>query len=121
MGFVIKIIGAIFILISVVYLFKPAVMKWLVEFFCKGGRLYIAGLLRLVLAIVFLLGARECALPWVIGIIGGMFIISSLLIFVLGPKKFIPILQRFRDWPDLTIRIIAVVPMIFGAIIIYAA
>jgi len=121
MDSVIKIIGAIIAFIAIVSLLKPTVMKHIMVFFSKGKRLYIAGLIRFALAVAFLLGARECDLPWVIGIIGVVFIISGLLIFTLGLKRIKSILNWYQTQPILILRVIAVIVLIFAAIIIYAA
>ena len=53
MNNVIKIIGIVFVVIAIVYFLRPDVMKWLMEFFKQGKRLYFAGLIRFALAIVF--------------------------------------------------------------------
>ena len=75
MDIIIKIIGIAFILLAIVYLLKPDVMKALMEFFKQGRRIYFAGLIRFVLAIIFLLAARECDITWVIVAFGILFII----------------------------------------------
>ena len=60
MDIVIKIMGIVLVFLAVLYLLKPDIMKSLMEFFKQGKRIYFAGLIRIVLAIVFLLAAREC-------------------------------------------------------------
>ena len=78
MDIVIKIVGIAIVFIAIVYLLKPDVLKRLMEFFKQGKRLYFAGLIRFALAIVFLLGARECDITWVIVVFGILFLISYL-------------------------------------------
>ena len=121
MDTVIKVIGILFICIAVVYLLKPTVIKWFIGFFKKGKRIYFAGLIRFVLAIVFLLAARECDITWVIVVFGILFIISGLLIFVLGPKKLNSILDWYQKQSLLLLRLIALIVLAIGAVIVYAA
>ncbi|MHC4397964.1 MAG: hypothetical protein ACYS1A_20160 [Planctomycetota bacterium] len=121
MDIVVKIIGILFICIAVVYLLKPTVMKWLIGFFKKGKRIYLAGLVRFALAVVFLLAARECKNFWVIFAFGILFIISGLLIFVLGPKRLNSILDWYQKQSLLLLRLIALIVLAIGAVIIYAA
>ena len=90
MDIVITIIGIAIIVMGTVYLIRPAVAKWLIEFFKKGSRIYIAGLLRLVLAVVFLLSARECGKPIIIGVLGVLFLLGGILVLILGPKRTTP-------------------------------
>jgi len=121
MDIVIKSLGIVFALIGIVYLLKPNVMKWLMEFFKQGKRIYFAGLIRLALAVVFLVGARECRWFWIIFAFGILFLIGGLLIFILGPEKTKRMLEWWQKQSVLLLRVTAVLTLVFGAIIIYSA
>ena len=117
----IKIIGLFLILLAILYILKPSTQRPLMEFFKKGKRIYFAGLIRLVLAVVFLLAARQCDKPKVIAAFGILFLIAGLLVFVLGPAKSRPVLEWYQKKSLLFWRIMAVIPLILGALIIYSA
>ena len=121
MDIIIKIIGTVFVLAAILYLLKPDFMKRVIEFFKQGKRIYFIGLIRFVLAIVFLLGARECHFPWVIGLFGIMFIISGLLIFVMGPEKIRSMLDWYQEQSVLVLRVLAAIALVIGAAVIYSA
>jgi len=121
MDIVIKIIGIVFIAIAIVFLLKPGVMNPIMEFFKKGKRIYFAGIARLVLAVVFLLGARECDITWLIAIFGILFLISGLSIFMLGPERIRRMIDWFQKQSAIFLRVMAIIVLAFGAIIIYAA
>jgi hypothetical protein len=121
MDIVVKIIGIVFIFMAIVYFLKPDIMKRLMEFFKWGKRMYIAGLIRFVLAIVFLLGARECDVTWVIVTFGILFLIGGLLIFVLGLEKVKSYIGWWQKQSVLLLRVIALITLAVGAVIIYAA
>ncbi len=121
MDTVIKIIGIVIVSIAVVYLLKPAVMKCLIEFFSQGRRIYFAGLMRFALAIVFLLGARECDITWVIITFGILFLISGLLIFTMGLERIKAILGWYQKQPVLILRVLALIALAIGTVIIYCA
>jgi hypothetical protein len=121
MDTVIKIIGIIIVAIAIIFLVKPTVVKLIVGFFKKGSRVYVAGLARLALAVVFLLGARECDITWVILIFGILFLISGLLVFMLGPAKIGRMLDWYQRQSLLLCRATAVIILAVGAVIIYAA
>ena len=70
---VIKIVGIIIVLIGILFLLKPDVMKKLMGFMKKGRRIYLAGLLRFTLSVIFLLGASECNYKWIIAAFGILF------------------------------------------------
>ena len=121
MDIVIQSLGIVFAVVGIVYLLKPNVMKWLLEFFKQGKRIYFAGLIRFVLAIVFFVGARECKHPWVIFAFGLLFLIAGTLIFVIGPEKIRRVLEWYQKQSVLFIRVIAVIVLALGAVIIYSA
>ena len=118
---VIKIVGIVILIAAIVYLLKPGVMKWLLEFFKKGKRIYFAGLIRFALAVVFLVAARECKHSWVIFAFGILFIISGLLIFILGLEKLKSIIDWYQKQSVLLLRVVAVIALAIGAVIIYSA
>ncbi len=63
---VVKIVGIVVVFIGIVYLLKPGVLKSFIGFFKKGKRIYFVALIRFVLAVIFLLAANQCKMPWVI-------------------------------------------------------
>lgn len=121
MDIVIKSIGIAIILIGIVYLLRPDVMKGLMGFFGQGKRIYLAGLMRFALAVVFLVGARECRRFSVIFAFGILFLIGGLVIFILGPVKIRGILDWWQKQSVLLLRVMAVLALVIGAVIIFSA
>ena len=121
MSTAIQIIGIVIVAIGVVYILKPSVMKRLFEFFKKGNRLYVAAPIRLGLAVVFLIGARECKHFWVIIAIGILLLISGILVLLLGPKKLVPILDWFQGQSEILQRVVALIVLAVGVVIIISA
>ncbi|MHC4159653.1 MAG: hypothetical protein ACYSSO_11320 [Planctomycetota bacterium] len=121
MDTVVKIVGIVFVFVGILYLIKPNVLKSIMEFFKQGKRMYFAGLIRFALAIVFLLAARECDITWVIAAFGILFIISGLLIFILGLERLRAMLDWWQKQSFLLLRIIALITLVFGAVIVYSA
>ena len=121
MQITIKSLGVLFILMGVAYLLRPEIIKRLMTFFKKGNRIYFPGLLRFALAVVFLVGARECRSFWVIFVCGILFLLGGVLIFALGPEK----IRRMLDWyarqSILVFRVIAFVVLVLGVIVVFAA
>ena len=121
MDIVVQIMGIVILLIAILFLIKPDIMKRMVEFLKQGKRIYFIGIIRLAVAIVFLLAARECDITWVILTFGIIFLISGLLIFMLGPRKVKPMLDWFGSKSALFLRIMAVIVLAVGGVIIYSA
>ncbi|MEJ2701499.1 MAG: hypothetical protein P8Z79_03555 [Sedimentisphaerales bacterium] len=118
---VIKGLGILFVLIGVAYLLRPGILKALMSFFKKGKRIYVAGLIRFALAVVFLLAATQCRRPRIIGAFGVLFLLSGLLIFVLGPDRIRRIFDWYAKQSNIVFRIVACVVIAVGAIIIFSA
>jgi hypothetical protein len=117
----IKSLGIVFAVIGIVFLLRPDVMKWLMEFFKKGKRIYLAGLLRFVLGVIFLLGARDCVSKPIIAALGILFLISALLIFTLRLEKLKSMIDWYQKRTLLLLRVMAIITLAIGAIIIYSA
>ena len=122
MAIAVKIIGIIFVFLAVVYLMKPAVMRGLMKFFGQGKRMYFAALIRFILAVIFLLAAGEHNRhAWVIIAFGIVFMISGVLIFILGIEKVKSIIGWWQRQSTALLRALAVITLAMGAVIIYCA
>ena len=121
MNTVIRIIGTVIVCLGLAYLIKPGIIRALISFFSKGFRLFFAALVRFALAIVFLMGAKECKIPPVIVTFGLIFLLSGLLIFFLGLDRARGILKWYLEQPNFILRILAIVVLAVGLIIVYAA
>jgi uncharacterized protein YjeT (DUF2065 family) len=121
MDIVIKAIGTVIVCIGLVYLIKPEIFRSIMGFFVKGSRLYLAALVRFALAIVFFLGARHCGVKWVIVLFGLIFLLSGLLIFMLGLEKAKGIINWYQAQPSFMLRVVATIVLGGGLIIVYAA
>jgi len=118
---VIKSLGILFTLMGIAYLLRPEIIKKLMGFFKKGKRIYFAGLVRLALAVVFFVAASECRYFWIIFASGVIFLMGSLLIFLLGPDKIRRILDWYEGQPIVIFRVIALIVLVFGMVIIFSA
>ncbi len=118
---VIRIIGIVIVLIAIAYLLKPGIMKWLMEFFKKGPRIYLVGVIRFVLGVLFLLAATECKKPWVIGGFGVIFLISGFLVFMLGAKRVKSMLEWWQKQSNFLLRVAAFIALAVGVVIIIFA
>ncbi len=121
MDIVVKIVGIVVVFIGIVYLLKPGVLKSFIGFFKKGKRIYFVALIRFVLAVIFLLAANQCKIPWVIIVFGILFMISGLLIFILRAERLKSILDWWQRQSSLLLRFMGLIALAVGAAIIYSA
>ena len=121
MQILIKTIGTVIVCLGLVYLIRPKTLRAIMRFFSVGKRLHLAALVRFALAIVFFLGARECDMRWVIVLFGLIFMLSGLLIFMLGLEKSKAIISWYQEQPIVIFRVVAIMVLSVGLIIVYAA
>ncbi len=113
----IKVIGTVIACLGLFYLIKPRILRGIMRFFAKGKRLYLAAIVRFV----FIMGARHCGIKWVIVLFGLIFLLSGLLIFMLGLEKSRAIMNWYQEQSSAIFRIVAIMALCVGLIIVYAA
>ena len=118
---IIKVIGTTIVCIGLCFLILPEIMRATTRFFSKGSRLYLAAMMRFALAIVFIMGARHCGRTWIIVMFGLIFLLSGLMIFMLGLQKAKVILRWYLEQPKFISRVAAGIVLVVGLIIVYAA
>ena len=117
----IRLVGVICVAVGILYMLRPDVPRRLMEFFKKGSRMYLVGVIRFALAVVFLVGADRCRHKWVIVGFGIVFLISGLLVFMLGAKRLRAMTDWFGKRPALLLRVLGVIALAVGAVICYSA
>jgi hypothetical protein len=114
------IIGALIGAWGVLAVIVPEKMRAFVRFLAKEKRYYLAALLRLLIAIVFLIFARDVQQTRIILFLGLLFLAGGILVLVIpGPK-----IRSMLDWwlakPLWVYRLWGIVAVMFGVLIIYA-
>jgi len=117
----VKIVGILFVLMAILFLITPQLMRKTYKFFIKGKRIYLAGVLRLILGVIFLLAAAQCKNPAVIMAIGVLFIIAGIMVFTIKLDKLLSIVESFQNKSSIILRLIALVPLAVGLIVVYCA
>ncbi len=115
------IIGGLIALEGILFIVKPALIRPLINFFNKRLRLYFLALLRIILAIIFFLGATQCQEPWMIISLGLLLLIGGIIVLVMKPETTRSMLSWWLEKPLILIRLLSIVTLLFGAAVIYAA
>jgi len=121
MNTVIKIIGIVIVVFAIVFLSRPDIIRAILAFFTKGILVYLAAIVRFILGILFLVGAQKCHIPWLMVALGILFLISGLLVFIIGAAKCCSMLRWWQKQSALLLRLLTLFPLTVGALIIYAA
>lgn len=117
----IKLFGITIIIFGAVYFTKPAVMPRIMSFWLKGRRLYVGAVLNFIAAFIFLFGAAQCQIPWIIITFGIIGVLKGAVIFGFGQKKFETFYNKFTRASRGILRFMACIILVIGIILIYAA
>ena len=115
-----KLIGIIIIAMGTIITLNGKAFTAMLNFWKKGKNIYAAGIIRLAFGALFISIAHACRLPMVISVLGILMIMGGVLIFIIGPKRILAILERFQKMPPLMARLAGLVAIAVGALIVYS-
>lgn len=121
MVILVKLFGLIIVVLGVIFMIRPDAMKKYIAFWVKGKRLYAGGILSILIGIIALLAASQCKLVWFVVLIGILALIKGVLLFALGPEKWISKLNWWTTRSPAFLRLYSLMPITIGILLIYSA
>lgn len=121
MVILVKLIGVVIVILSVIYLLNPDTMKKYAAFWKKGKRLYTGAVISIIFGVIFLLAASQCKVAWIVAIFGILALIKGIALLMLGPKKAISTIDWWIERPYAALRLISLIPLIYGMLLIFSA
>ncbi len=118
---VIAIIGMLIVVEGILFMINPMLMRKFIDFFLQGKLIYIAGVVRVVLAVIFLVFANQCVHSWIIIIFGVAFLIGAIFIFAVNIDKLKNMLRWWKLQKDYLIRSVGLIASVLGLLIVYGA
>ncbi|MFA5119450.1 MAG: hypothetical protein WC695_11495 [Candidatus Omnitrophota bacterium] len=117
----VKSIGILITFMGTMILLNPKIARKMMGFWRQGKHMYIGGLVRLMLGIIFLYYAPAARAPQLLSGLGVLALAGGLLIFIVGIKKIKAILDWWDKKPESFLRLLSLFVIVFGVLIIYAA
>ena len=121
MNHIITAAGILFCCIGILFLVKPALITSVLDYLKQGRRMYLLVLIRLILGALFLLGADQSRIPWIIIVFGILIILKGLVAVVLGPERVKQQMEKVEKVSPSVVRLISLLTAALGALIIYSA
>ncbi len=115
------IIGWLIVVEGILFLLRPELLGPIVRFFNNTFWMYTLSVLRIALAVVFLLGAMQCRVRGVIVSFGILLLITGVAGLIVKHQMYNAILQWWQERNLTTVRLVAVIVMLIGAVIVYCA
>lgn len=121
MPIVVKTIGIIIVCIAAIWLFNPAFLRKVAEFWKQGKRLYIAAAIRIFAGALLITAAFSCSVFWFVLAVGIILFLSGIIMIGLGLTWMIAYIDKMLLKSDKTLRLVAVIVLLLGAALIYTA
>lgn len=117
----IKLIGVLIIVQACIFILRIDLLRQLLKFVTRGNRIYLIAALRIIVAVLLFVGATQCRRQWIIISIGIILLLSGIAIFSIKPAAFNKLVAWYQRRTDLFLRLLAVIGIVFGGLIVYAA
>lgn len=114
-----KTIGLVICGLGLFFTILPEKVKVLFEFWKQGNRFYGNAILRIFFAVVLFSAAAKCRIPSIALLLGVLFLLSGILIFIIGIDKMKEQLQWLEGQTPLAFRILGLIALSFGLMILY--
>ena len=121
MRYVVAAVATLLIAISGLGVLAPERLVAIVSAWPPDTRLYVAVGARLVLGVIFLLGASACRFPAVIYGVGVLALAAALLLVLLGQPRIDVLVRWWCELPALAIRAWCVLAVLVGGLILVGA
>jgi hypothetical protein len=121
MRYVVAAVATLLIAISGLGVLAPERLVAIVSAWPPDTRLYVAVGARLVLGVIFLLGASACRFPAVIYGVGILALAAALLLVVLGEPRIDALVHWWCELPALAIRAWCLLAVVVSGLILVAA
>lgn len=120
MAILVKLFGIAIVVMGIIFLINPKVLRQYVTFWKQRKRLYMGGILALLIGIIFLLAASQCRLAGIIIIFGILSILKGVFYFAVGQKKLDSMLNWWQKRSLPAVRLYAIIIVALGALLIYS-
>lgn len=114
-----KLIGVLFVGLGIAFLVKPVWMTQVMQFWKEGNRIYWAGIIRVIIAIVLFLAAPAATNVMAPIILGLIILLSGVVIFVMGPEKLKALIQSWEDQNVSIHRLLSLIITSFGLLVFF--
>ena len=121
MRYLIALAAVLMMAISAFGIVTPEHLVTIVSGWPTDTRLHVAVGTRLVLGLIFILGARSCRFPTFIYAVGIIALVAAVVLILLGGARVDALIQWWSQQPLLFIRAWCALGVLLAALILYSA
>jgi ABC-type xylose transport system permease subunit len=115
-----KLIGIVIIIAGAIFLISPNTGKKHMDFCLKGKKLYLGGLLRIIMGVILILASQKSRIPSIVVILGCLVVLKGMLIFILGLEKVKSMIKWWQARPSAILRLMALLAIGIGILLVYS-
>ncbi|MFA6379324.1 MAG: hypothetical protein WCX16_06060 [Candidatus Omnitrophota bacterium] len=112
-----KFIGLLIMVFGFFIFASPTFTQKVFTFFKEGNRIYLAGVIRGAVGLIFFISASQCVVPLAAIALGLMFLVSGIVVFAIDVEKIKAFISSYSEMPGLVIRLLGLVAASFGILI----
>lgn len=120
MVILVRLISIVMLGAGIIFLLSPKMLKALINFLRLGKRLYVLGILRLLIGAILLLAASQCRLSVVVATLGILVLIKGIFIFIFGLKRMNSMINWWDKRSFLFLRLIGLIALAVGVLLFYS-
>jgi hypothetical protein len=120
MNLIVVLFGGFAVAMAFAILVAPVQVTGAILAWQTRSRFYAAILVRVVVGALFLLAAPETRYPVAVYVIGGLMILTGVVIAAMGQQRMDAMIERMVPKNSGVVRVYALVGMLFGGFLIYA-
>ena len=120
MALIIFVLGYLAIALCLATLLRPAILRQILNFFFIGSRIYLAGLLRIIVGVLLLILASRARLWWYVVTVGLLAAGSGLSVCFFALRRTKKLLARIKNQSNLTLRLYAFLGLLMWSLLIYS-
>ena len=120
MAIVVKLIGISIIIISASFACFPQIMRKYVAFWKPGKRIFLGGMLSIVIGVIFMLASTYCWVKEFIFAVGVVSFLKGFIILILSKNKLKSMLAWWDTLESTILRLLGMCGFFFGVLVVYA-
>jgi hypothetical protein len=121
LALIVAAVGVVIALLGFAVMLAPGAMGDVVRWSQRPGVLYGAITVRIIAGAFFVFASEACAWPMAIGTVGVLMLAAGFVGLFIGLPRVVAMTAWFLRLPDVALRSLALLAVLFGAFIVYAA
>ena len=114
------VVGALIAIAGLILIVFPGIVPWLAVHPLTLLELFTSAIIRIAIGILFISVARTARIPWLLQLLGGIAIVAGIATVFIGVGRARAIAEWMSQQGVGAVRVFGLLPLVLGALVIYA-